>query len=938
MNQVLHFWKAIEYFSPQTVPPGDAFSRTEPVFNLLPKDKLPWEGAVKHRWAYQIYCGLMPLDGVREALERAFGKCEEAFDARVDGETALFSFVLGKDLVPFRESFVLSMCAWAMSRLKHPGPSDPLWLNGYEKDAKDFLDIFAARSYQTPITYEFLAELTKKFAETLGLEGVSRHQIIRIRAFPAARFYPQDFLNSFYVTDLSRIILLNDFGKGLLQYTGVERPERVDVRKEEELKKVALAPKRYPRGAWPHPGCHSLVLNQQLALNLIRSELKSGLFAINGPPGTGKTTLLRDLIAHVVVERAILLSETSDISLAKLKGFEMVLASNNNGAVENVTLEIPGRQAVDPAWMEGFDYFTPLAEQLVGKAAWGLIATRLGNKSNCFDFISRFIPGIHVALNEAVDWPKAVSSFKEALAEEAEMRRELSELSAIDASRHEVMTVKKRLLDEVEGLYFQIGEVPVQACRLEVERLEKEVEQAFQRCVGHQQLFPRFWDIIFSLGKAYRRWRDRAFALKEACDDKEKALAEALSLMRAEEEKIKWLEKQIFSLQAEIEEQNQALETIEERLFGIETKYGVTLDETWNELSYPWKSDRWLEARIKLFLSALQLHKAFILANAKLFQKNITLLADLLCGAILPQTPKEAIQEAFTALFFIIPLVSTTFASIARLFSHLGREEIGWLIIDEAGQAPPQTAVGAIWRAKKTVVLGDPFQLEPLVSIPYTAQQALRLHYGVAPTWVPGTSSAQALADLASRFGTTIGPRWIGFPLQVHRRSEHRIFEIINKMSYQGLMVYGTSDRPSTLPTSHWIDVVGTEYIGHWNLAEGVALTSLLQNLLGQGVKGTDIFLVSPFRAIVQNLSRLARAYSGIKSGTVHTMQGKEAEIVILVLGGHPSKPGAKRWVSAKPNLLNVAISRAKTRLYVIGNRQAWSPHPHIKEILEVLG
>ncbi|HEV3437457.1 MAG TPA: AAA domain-containing protein [Gemmata sp.] len=59
--------------------------------------------------------------------------------------------------------------------------------------------------------------------------------------------------------------------------------------------------------------------------------------------------------------------------------------------------------------------------------------------------------------------------------------------------------------------------------------------------------------------------------------------------------------------------------------------------------------------------------------------------------------------------------------------------------------------------------------------------------------------------------------------------------------------------------------------------------------------------------------------------GTVHTAQGREAEGVIFVLGASaPIQEGARNWAGGRPNLLNVAVTRAKEVLYVVGNRHLW--------------
>ena len=146
-----------------------------------------------------------------------------------------------------------------------------------------------------------------------------------------------------------------------------------------------------------------MALGQQLAVNEAIAMPRAGgnLFAVNGPPGTGKTTMLRDLIAGFVTERAERLAALTDPADAflddpdrwettpyrrvihrlrpELTGFELVLASSNNGAVENVTLEIPSSEAVDGHWRElaeGIDYFPALAERAM--SAGRSLGRRLG--------------------------------------------------------------------------------------------------------------------------------------------------------------------------------------------------------------------------------------------------------------------------------------------------------------------------------------------------------------------------------------------------------------------------------------------------------------------------------------------------------------------------------------------------------------------------------
>ena len=112
-------------------------------------------------------------------------------------------------------------------------------------------------------------------------------------------------------------------------------------------------------------------------------------------------------------------------------------------------------------------------------------------------------------------------------------------------------------------------------------------------------------------------------------------------------------------------------------------------------------------------------------------------------------------------------------------------------------------------------------------------------------------------------------------------------------------------------------------------------MRALLALLRMDGVDAADISVITPFKAVQENLKPLLG--DTMVSGTIHTMQGKEAPVVIMVLGGNTEGSGARDWAVSEPNLLNVAATRAKRRFYVIGDRNDWQNRSLFCDVMDLL-
>lgn len=479
------------------------------------------------------------------------------------------------------------------------------------------------------------------------------------------------------------------------------------------------------------------------------------------------------------------------------------------------------------------------------------------------------------------------------------------------------------------------------------------IERSFNAARDHAVERPSWLHRIFRLAR-YRTWKaehlplSSALAVDASAALKAGAIPKALGGLLT---RSPWLSFGAKARAASIEE---ALGPLLEQLRQDRAaRHAPLIDDAFFEQeneqrqpTAPWFTAEEHRRRDALFQAALDLHRAFIDAAAKPLRHNLNAALQVLDGKGLADAAKDVmIPDLWSSLFLVVPVMSTTFASVGTMLGRVPPDALGWLLVDEAGQAAPQQAVGAIMRANRAIIVGDPIQVPPVVMLPDRLTAAICQTFGVdAQRFGAPHASVQTLADDATawfaEFPARLGSRTVGVPLLVHRRCSSPMFDIANRIAYENLMVQAKTPRPSPirdlLGPSRWIDVAGAGE-DKWCLEEGREALAMIERIVAAGIT-PDLYVVTPFVIVANGLRRLLRdsavlagavpdidRWTRERIGTIHTVQGREAEAVIFVLGApNGDQTGARGWAGKEPNLLNVAVTRAKEAVYVIGSRSLW--------------
>jgi hypothetical protein len=987
-------------------------------------EKLPWPRAVPDPSTdpvtqakyveYAIYLGVQDMRPLAEMVMKAVAPAAELNEKdfeNLSGQGYLGIFCANKNGVPLAgtytaASFVLGVEAYlkganldkltqslddarksfderrfALKLVEEPDYGETTETEEYETEMQEAQPEEKPEQPHLPLTWRELREECQILFDCLGLALPKKITItIKTTEMPAQqddkknkKEQPQPImLNSFYLSDLTNLIRQCDqnepFGRTLSAYLGKPsaKGSRRDILKDPTAMLGMLDPVFLPSGRWPSCSKNHLMLGQQASVSGILARVtgeKGGLVAVNGPPGTGKTTLLSDIIAEVVVRRAENICkydkpwrifdakrtpEGSSCSVYPLKkdvarNTGIIVSSNNNSAVKNITLELPSISKIASKEHPGAEYFSDVIKGIFSRSenpskSWGLIAGALGNKENRKVFFDGFIWGsrnkngkgmknlLAAIPKDDLEREKKWHVFKEEF---------LSLKSRIDAQKKEYSEYYQamRLRPRLQELRRQLSEADAHMSRLQLDK------ESCQACIEKARLDKPgiLHRLLGSFGlktQSYLAW--------------ERPQKEVLQNLQANLEKQKEVQTRKEALLSEQAHLEIDLGRQESKEDSMRQNFGPIPDEQFfahsqeaQHLSHVWTTDAFNLLRSQFFMAALKLHEATILACSGKFSANFNALkAMLIDQGYFPQEVRAALWDS---LFFTVPVISTTLASFDKLFSGMGQESIGWLLIDEAGQATPQSVVGALWRSQRAVVIGDPLQIEPVLTIPEQLVVHIQRKYDLKNDWSPKLHSAQTLADRTMDVGAWIGSGetavWTGLPLRAHRRCVEPMFSVSNHIAYDDQMVQANTSPDnieSCLGQSKWFDVQATDSDGQVVQAELAELKNLLKKLqqdwpMVSGEKKASVYIISPFRRVAAECRRMVDSlklddHIHIQAGTVHTFQGKEADIVFIVLGSAPGSAGAgsRNWASEKPNLLNVALTRAKLRVYVIGNRDDW--------------
>lgn len=642
-NKIFNFWKLEEYFTPSDYPeltltikegkqdiPFDAYYNAYSTRSLPLKEyKAHNEYLIqKHKSDEKlynranVYCGCYKI---KTFVEKMAEKCKLDMEKyaeinELSGRFYIFSVQIDLDGKLTEEGVQVSPFFYAvLCMIKAEGINVNIMQENIWKLNEEVNEILKQNNVQileftdvTIVKNIIFDKLRIESESEVGLKSASD----KVYACKGLKKEDEtsDF-TSFYLDEIENVQKNYKNNENLIKYTTsllAGNQKKIMIDSDVCSMKKWLEVDRFPMGKYPSK--FSPTLMQQIAINIAISEndRKEKIFSVNGPPGTGKTTLLKEIIASNVVQLAEVLikygisgsnfvprkvESTSNARYTEkyyeipeeISKYGILVVSNNNGAVENITLDLPksGDMEKDKTRTDYFDrkinkevYFSAVADNLLGKegGAWGLISARMGRKSYVTEVLESCVFAkkndasdkvtLDLAREDSISWDEAIDKFNVAKRKVLLLREGIKkDQKLLDDFYKEGEGLAKSKLDlkqlliEKEQLNIKLNDVRTELESNEQETLEQEGEIKYIK--EHSSIFKKLL-ILLGIGKIGRHVAEKQKYVDELIINHEDIKRRYSLAVRNTEEVCGKIENQ-YSIISTLEKKVQILE---EKVYG----------------------------------------------------------------------------------------------------------------------------------------------------------------------------------------------------------------------------------------------------------------------------------------------------------------------------------------------------------------------------------
>jgi hypothetical protein len=283
----------------------------------------------------------------------------------------------------------------------------------------------------------------------------------------------------------------------------------------------------------------------------------------------------------------------------------------------------------------------------------------------------------------------------------------------------------------------------------------------------------------------------------------------------------------------------------------------------------------------------------------------------------------------------MFPIWATTNLT-ARTNFPLENELFDLVIIDEASQCDFASALPLLFRGRKYVIIGDPNQLRHVATLSKNLDRDIAEKFGVG--FDAFSYNHSSLFDIALRScGNQPGVLF----LNEHYRSDARIINFSNREFYKNKLIVRTDLTKRNIRRTFlnlfggifWLNTSGKVVYPNtgscYNEAEIelilLLLPKLMEALEQHEMRDASIGIVTPFREQEERIQNAINRQYGITDnisvGTAHKFQGDEKDFMFFsTVLGNGIEDRTLGWLERTRNLLNVAVTRARITLIVVGD------------------